>query len=304
MRKFLYLYNPYSGSQVGGHDLDRVLGTFYKRGVYAVPHRLFTLENDPVLDALLADKEAFDGVIISGGDGTVGQMIDKMIKSGNDTPVGIVPGGTCNDFARNLMMPAALMDCIEVFCDYRVDHVDLLKITTAEAEQYICNSIAAGVFVGVSHTTSPEFKKVFGSLAYYIAALGELADMKTFNITVETEKETVQTEALVFAVLNGTDVGGMKNLISEADIKDGLMNIMIVKNCNPVERAAVGINLLAHKGDKNIVSLNCSRCKIKADREMDVSLDGENGLKLPFEIENLNQKLNVIVPEAFLHHGH
>lgn len=82
------------------------------------------------------------------------------------------------------------------------------------------------------------------------------------------------------------------------------MNIMIVKNCNPVERAAVGINLLAHKGDKNIVSLNCSRCKIKADREMDVSLDGENGLKLPFEIENLNQKLNVIVPEAFLNHGH
>lgn len=40
--------------------------------------------------------------------------------------------------------------------------------------------------------------------------------MKTFNITVETEKETVQTEALVFAVLNGTDVGGMKNLISRS----------------------------------------------------------------------------------------
>ena len=299
MKKYLYLYNPYSGSQTGGHELDRILGTLYKNQIYTVPHRLFSLENDPVLNQLLADRDTFDAVLISGGDGTVGQMIDKMIKAGNDTPVGIIPSGTCNDFARNLKMPTGLADCLSVFCEGHTAKVDLLKINASGKEQYICNSIAAGVFVGVSHTTSPEFKKVFGSLAYYIAALGELADMKTFHITVETEKETVQTEALVFAVLNGTDVGGMKNLISEADIQDGLMNIMVVKNCNPVERAAVGINLLAHKGDKNIISLNCSRCKISTDKDMDVSLDGENGLKLPFEIEMLSQKLNVLVPEIF-----
>lgn len=299
MKTFLYIYNPFSGTQSGGSDLDLALAAFYKNGIYVLPHRLFTMDDDPVLDALLADRERFDGIVVSGGDGTVAQIIDRLIRYGNDTPVGIVPGGTCNDFARNLKMPASLFECIQIFCEQRVDAVDLLKITSADQTQYICNSIAAGVFVGVSHTTSPEFKKVFGSLAYYIAALGEISDMKPFHITVDSEKGSVQTDALVFAVLNGTDVGGMKKLISEADLKDGEMNIMIVKNCNPMERAGVGLNLLAHKTDKNIIHLSCARCRITVDKEMSVSIDGESGPNLPYDIEVVPGKLRVFVPGSF-----
>lgn len=299
MKRYLYLYNPYSGAQAGGHDLDLVLATFYKNGAHVIPHRLFTLENDTVLDGLLKEKDAFDGVLILGGDGTVGQIIDKMLRYGNHTPVGIVPGGTCNDFARNLKMPSALFDCINVFCEHRVADVDILKIKAGDTTRYICNSIAAGVFVGVSHSTSPEFKKVFGSLAYYISALGELSDMKSFRITVETEEETVETDALLFAVLNGTDVGGMKKVISEADLNDGKMNIMIVKNCNAVERAGVCLNLLARKGDKNIISMSCDKCRISVDKEMEVSVDGESGLHLPYDIETIRSGLQVLVPESF-----
>lgn len=299
MKTFLYIYNPFSGAQSGGSDLDLVLAAFYKSGIYVLPHRLFTMEDDPVLDQLLADRERFDGIVISGGDGTVAQIIDRLIRYGNDTPVGIVPGGTCNDFARNLKMPSSLFECINVFCEQRVDTVDLLKVTSANQTQYICNSIAAGVFVGVSHTTSPEFKKVFGSLAYYIAALGEISDMKPFHITVDSEKGSVQADALVFAVLNGTDVGGMKKLISEADLKDGEMNIMIVKDCNPMERAGVGLNLLAHKADKNIIHLSCARCRIAVDKEMSVSVDGESGPSLPYDVEIVPGKLRVFVPDSF-----
>lgn len=299
MKKFLYLYNPFSGLQSGGRDLDMIIGTFYKNGIYLIPHRLFTLENDEILDEYLSKKDLFDAVIISGGDGTVGQIVDRMVKAGNDTPVGVVHGGTCNDFARNLKMPVSLFDCINIFCEYNVERVDMLKVTAGDKEQYICNSIAAGAFVGVSHTTSPEFKKVFGSLAYYISALGEISDMKPFRIRIKTENETVEEDALVFAVLNGSDVGGMKNLISEADLTDGLMNIMVVRDCNFAERAGVGINLLARKGDKNIISLKCHRASVSVDRNMEVSLDGENGLKLPYLIENISKKLNVLVPKDF-----
>ena len=97
MKRYLYLYNPFSGSQAGGHDLDLILGTCYKNDIHLIPHRLFTMEDDVALEQFLSDREQFDGVLISGGDGTVGQMIDRMIAYGNDTPVGIIPGGTCND---------------------------------------------------------------------------------------------------------------------------------------------------------------------------------------------------------------
>ena len=299
MKKFLYIYNPYSGTQVGGHELDRIIATFYKRDVYVIPHRLYTMDEDTVLEDLLKTPGQFDAVIAAGGDGTIGYIIDKMLKYGNDTPVGIVPGGTCNDFARNLKMPQSVFECINVFADMKVKKVDMMKIKAGEHEQYICNSIAAGVFVGVSHTTSPEFKKVFGSLAYYITAVGELANIKPFNIKIKTDESEINEEALVFAVLNGTDVGGMKKVICDADITDGKMNIMVVKNCNPAERAAVGIDLLAHRDNKNVLFFECPKCSISVDKDMDVSLDGESGVKLPYDIEVIPGKLSVIVPEGF-----
>lgn len=300
MKRYLYVYNPYSGAQSAGHDLDRVLGICYSHGIHVIPHRLFTMENDTALDELLRDTEHFDGVMVLGGDGTVGQIIDKLNRYGNHIPVGIIPGGTCNDFARNLKMPATIDECINVFCEGRVQEVDLLKISADGKEQYICNSIAAGVFVGVSHTTSPEFKKVFGSFAYYISAVGELTDMKPFRITVETPEETLDTDALIFVVLNGTDVAGMKKLITEADLADGKMNIMVVKDCGAMERAGAAINLLARKPDKNVLSFTAQRCRISVEKEMTVSVDGEAGLPLPYDIEVIPKGLKVFVPEAFI----
>ena len=300
MKRFLYIYNPYSGAQSAGHDLDRVLGICYSHGIHVIPHRLFTMEEDTVLNGLLRDTEHFDGVIVLGGDGTVGQIIDKMNKYGNRTPVGIIPGGTCNDFARNLKMPLTVDECLRVFCEGRVSEVDLLKITAGEQVQYICNSIAAGVFVGVSHSTSPEFKKVFGSFAYYISAVGELTDMKPFHIKIETPEDTLDTDALVFVVLNGTDVAGMKRMIADADLSDGLMNIMVVKDCNAMERAGAAINLLSHKPDKNLVYLTVPRCSISVDKDMTVSVDGEAGLPLPYDIEVIPKGLSVLVPEEFI----
>lgn len=301
MKRFLYIYNPYSGAQSAGHDLDRVLGICYSHGIHVIPHRLFTMEDDTVLDELLRDAEHFDGVIILGGDGTVGKIIDKMQKYDNHTPVGIIPGGTCNDFARNLKMPATVDECLRIFCEGRICDIDLLKVTADGKEQYIGNSIAAGVFVGVSHSTSPEFKKVFGSFAYYISAVGELSDMKPFHITIENEEETVDTDALVFMVLNGTDVAGMKRMIADADLTDGRMNIMVVKDSGPLERAGAAINLLSHKPDKNILYLTADRCKISVNKEMVVSVDGEAAdMPLPYDIEVIPGGLKVLAPEEFI----
>lgn len=299
MKRYLYIYNPYSGAQSAGADLDKVLGICYSNGIHVIPHRLFTMENDTVLDELLADTEHFDGVLILGGDGTVGQVIDKMLKFGNHTPVGIIPGGTCNDFARNLMMPLTVSECAAVFCRGKTAEIDLLKVKTEDTEMYVCNSVAAGVFVGVSHTTSPEFKKVFGSFAYYISAVGELTDMKPFHITVETPEETLDTDALVFVVLNGTDVAGMKNMISDAILTDGKMNIMVVKDGNMMDRASAGISVLSHKSDKSLLALTTEKCKITVDRPLSVSVDGEEGPNLPYEIEVIPRGLTVFVPEAF-----
>lgn len=299
MKKFLYIYNPYSGMQVGGSELDGILAAFYKRNIYVIPHRLYSMENDTVLEDYLRAENAFDGIAIAGGDGTVGKIIDRMIKNGNKTPVGIVPGGTCNDFARNLGMPASVFDCISVFAEGNTADIDMLRVGSADGVQYVCNSIAAGVFVGVSYSTSPEFKKVFGSLAYYITAVGELANMKSFNIRVETPDGVTEEKALVFAVLNGTDVGGMKQLITDADLSDGMMNVMIVKDCSPAERAAVGIDLLAHRQNKNIIHLECPKCSISVDQDMQVSLDGEAGLGLPYEIDNVPGLLRTFVPGSF-----
>ena len=109
----------------------------------------------------------------------------------------------------------------------------------------------------------------------------------------------METDSLVFVVLNGTDVGGMKNFISDAELRDGRMNIMVVKNCGPMERAAVGLNILSRKTDKNLISITAPTCTITVDKDLPVSVDGEYGLPLPYRIETIRHGLKVFVPETF-----
>ena len=181
----------------------------------------------------LIQSGVFDGVVVCGGDGSVNSAAETILKSGRDIPLGVIPNGTCNDFSRSLGMPSDIIKCAQIIAQGNITRTDIGFINGSE--NIFCKR-AGGRRSGFRLVFNrPEHEKDVRPLAYYVTGLGELANVKPFELKIETDNETYVEQALVFAVLNGTDMSGFSNVIKEALMQDGEMDILIFKNSNPLE---------------------------------------------------------------------
>lgn len=292
MKKALFAYNPLSGNRIVPKKLDYIIGRFLENGILAVPYRLDG-EYGTGLGKVLA-MDGYDCVVVSGGDGTINMVASAMLSTGLDLPLGIIPGGTCNDFARSLNIPANLKKSLDIILAGNVIKVDAGLIN---GEKYCLNTCAGGKFVDVSYNTSNEFKKNFGPLAYYLTALGEVTALKTIKLRLATDDETVEGDFLLFLILNGKHAAGLSNLVGAADFSDGYMDILLLKSCPHIEMAGLLFKVLNNDfiNDRNVKWLRTKNCTIEGDTNFHLSVDGERWKTLPISMRFIRQILRVFV---------
>jgi len=95
-----------------------------------------------------------------------------------------------------------------------------------------------------------------------------MASMKPFRVTIETEEEIFEDDILLFCILNGNQAGGFHNLM-DAVYDDGLMDIVIIKDCRKIELPAIFYKVINNElqNDKNVVTIRTNRCTIKSSKE-------------------------------------
>lgn len=164
--------------------------------------------------------------------------------------------------------------------------------------QYFLSTCAGGMFVDVSFSTHHDLKRNFGPLAYYLKAISEVTNIKTFNVKVETDNQCFEEEILLFLILNGQHAAGFRNLIKEADVSDGIMDIVLVKNCSHIDMANLFFNVLGNDyiNNRNVVKLKTKSCRISSSREINLSVDGEKGDSLPISVQFINKALKIFTP--------
>ena len=292
MKKVLLVYNPLSGNRNVPRKLDYILGRFLEKDILAVPFRIEGESGARIKEILLQDEYSY--VVVSGGDGTVNAITSIMLSIGLDIPIGIIPAGTCNDFARSLNLPSDLKKCLDIIINGNISRIDAGMIN---GEKYCLNTCAGGNFVDVSYSTNSEFKKNFGPLAYYLTALGEFTNLKTVNLKLTTDDEIVEGDFLLFLILNGKHAAGLSNLVGAADLSDGYMDIVLLKNCLHIEMAGLFFKILNNDfvNDRNVKWLRTKKCTIEGDKGFNLSIDGEEWKGLPITIEFIHKVLQVFV---------
>lgn len=290
MDKALLIYNPLSGNHKKFQGFDYIIESFQKEGILL---QLCMIMNN--CERYITDLITQDGlkyIISSGGDGTLNFVANLMLKNNVNIPLGIIPTGTCNDFASILNLPTSLNECVDVILEGKTIEVD---VGLANEDIYFLSTCAGGIFVDVSFNTNNELKKSFGAFAYYLKAIGEMANMKPFKISIQTDKELLEEEILLFFILNGKQAGGFANIVDSADYTDGLMDIVLVKNCNHIDLAGIFFSVLSNSGinNKNVITLTTDRCTIEGPEDIVLSIDGEKGPCLPVSIRFVNKTLKV-----------
>lgn len=292
MKKAIFIYNPMSGNHSVTQKLDYIIKRFQDAGVLLQPYRVAEGDEEILLETLKSNS--FEYAVVSGGDGTVNYVVNIMLKNDINLPLGIIPLGTSNDFARCLNIPNNINDYLDIILGGRIIEVDAGLINE---EKYFLSTCAGGIFVDASFNTHSELKRNFGPFAYYLKALSELTSIKSFKVKIKTETESIEEEALIFLVLNGKHAAGFYNLIEDADLQDGIMDIVLIKNCSHIDLASMFFNVLSsgHLNNKNVLKLQARECTIKGNRKISLSIDGEKGTGLPVTIRFVNKALKVFV---------
>ena len=102
MRKFVLFYNPVSGSAAFKGKLDMMVEAFQRRGALLIPYRTKAGGNEGLIDFV---REVLPhGIIAAGGDGTVHEAANLIMKGRLNLPLGIIGSGTSNDFATYLQI--------------------------------------------------------------------------------------------------------------------------------------------------------------------------------------------------------
>jgi len=285
MKKLKLIYNPMSGSKSFKDDIDTCISILQKGG-YEVT--LYRSENVGDIEKhIIKMDEDIDVLVISGGDGTINRAINAMMERGLDIPLGIIPSGTANDFARFLNIKTR---------DVKTACEAIVNGKTVRADIGLANGVAfinvcgGGLLTNVSQHIDIDFKNSFGKLAYYIKGAEQIANMKTMPLRITTGKEVIEDDFYLFLALNSSGAGSFDNLSPDASITDGLIDFCAIRGCPVIELPAVCLKILKgeHIGDPHVLYFKDNYIKIENmsnDEKFDeTDVDGEQGPDMPIEI--------------------
>ena len=278
--------NPSSGRGKGGKVLS-IIENFLK-----LSNEVFSsistksLEQSLFLLRETVNKYPQAKIIVIGGDG----MLHAAINNVQGNPIGLIPAGTGNDFARALGL--SLEDPIENIrrvLSADVEEVDLGKI----GDEYFAAICSTG-FDSVVNERANKLKWPTGKMKYNIAMLLELPRFKPRNYEIVIDGKQMQTQAMLIAIANGLSYGGGMKVCPAADIQDGLLDIMILAPVPKLEFIRIFPSVFKglHVTHPAVSILQGRSIQIKADAV--AYADGERIGELPLDVSISHNKLKVL----------
>ncbi len=294
MKKVKLIYNSIAGQSKFTHFLDNVIEKFMQNNLEVVIYRAGEKNN---LEEFLmnSDNEAnLYGIIVAGGDGTINKVVTILMKYNIKTPLGVIPAGTSNDFAKHINMPSSYVESVDKILENNVHGVDVGKAN----EKYFINVCSAGLFTNSSQRADPNLKKTLGKVSYFITGAKELFKFRPFSVKITVDNETFLEKINLFIIFNGSSVGGMKYFSSDSSIHDGLLDLIIIKNCNLHEVARLLAKALSgNLDDQNIIYRKTKKVcieKIKGNCDRP-DVDGDEGPEFPINVECIENGINMFL---------
>lgn len=300
MKNIMLMYNPQAGDKGFRFALDSCVQVFQANGYET---RLCRLQSPDDLESAAARLDGdCHAVIAAGGDGTINQTVNALMRTRPDLPLGIIPAGTANDFAGYLKMPKDPEEAVKALMEGRTIKADLGRVNG----RYFINVCGAGLFTNISQQIDAPFKDALGMLAYYLKGIEQLPSFVPFPVRITTPSQLLEESLYLFIALNGCGAGGLTRLSPRARIDDGMLDFIAFKAVSLRELAVLFVNIL--KGD----FLEDSSVLFLRERDLTIEylgepntlygetdIDGERGPDMPIHIECVPEAITLIVPEAY-----
>lgn len=295
-KKLLLIVNPCSGRAKMYTELLKVVEVFsyadYLVSVYPTKSR-----GDATQYVEKLNHDDFDLIVVCGGDGTLNEVIEGIMNSKNNIPLGYIPSGTLNEWSSGLNISRNIETAAKDIINGKKIKLDIGRFN----DKYFSYTASFGAFTGASYSTPQEVKNVLGQSAYFFEGIKSLGTIKPIHMKITTEDRVVEGDYLFGAISNSLSVGGIvKYDKTPVGLNDGLFEIILIKNPdNIVKLQPLVDGILKHEFDREgIEFFRSEKFIVETDESVAWTLDGEyaksNG---KLTVENIHGTITFIVPE-------
>lgn len=237
---------------------------------------------------LLANEHQLNKIVVIGGDGTLNQAVNGVrLSSYPETPLGYIPGGSGNDFARGIKLsiknPVILMQAILSMQQPRT--INIGKAIAKDKTRYFINNIGIGFDAStVYYTNHSERKELLnrlrlGTLSYFTNLLKVIKFQKGFGLDVEylDQKKHFKSAYIVVAT-NHPYFGGGFAIDPTANPFNNHLNLVVVKKITGMTFVKLLSKLLtngSHLQDKNVWHIETSQFSLRNYTKQHGQMDGE-----------------------------
>ena len=258
------------GARAGRADFQHLVTWVRDKGHF-VEVKLTAARGEATAFATEAAERGVDVVAAAGGDGTVNEVVNGL--DGYDVPLGIIPLGTANDFARQVGIPSDPDHAMDVILQRKPRRFD----TAALNGRRFLNDSTGGVGAEATAETPASAKEALGSMAYAISGVRKLADFRPYRAKFSGDDFVFDGEFLMFAVGLTRFTGGGTMMTPKASATDGLLDLCIVEAMNRREFAATALKVKRgeHVGSPGIVYRQLRAVTVDSEEPLSVNVDGE-----------------------------
>jgi len=224
--KILLVYNPHAGHKRAGKWLPDVENAFIRNGV-SFDLALTDYPEHGIEIVSRANLDAYDGIVAAGGDGTLFEVINGYFRNHrvHDIPLGILPIGTGNAFARDLSLDADhWQEAVKIISEGQLRSVDVGHFNSHGQDYYFLNILGIGFVADVTKTASK--LKSFGNLSYTLGVFYRTIMLYADQMRITVDGRLIE-RACTFVEISNTRYTSNFLMAPRAKIDDGLLDITI-----------------------------------------------------------------------------
>ena len=292
MKKMLFILNPCAGMKKASRGLSDILAVFNRAG-YDVSVYITEGPGDGTRAVKTWSGDA-DLVVCCGGDGTFNEVISGLLEAGLQLPIGYIPAGSTNDFARSLSLETDFVKAAEQIVHGQTHQYDIGLF----GNRHFTYVASFGVFTRASYSTPQNLKNILGHAAYLLEGIQELGQLKPVRVRITLDTEELEDDFLFGAVCNSTSVAGILTLNpKQVDMSDGLFEVLLIRPPKDLSDLSKCIQALTKQTyDSPMITFRSAKqLLVRSESELPWSLDGEkeDGSRQVL-IQNLHRAIRLV----------
>lgn len=292
VRPVLLIANPTSG----GGKVPRLLPAVRERlTALGLTHRTELTRDLPHAGALTRAALGRGELPVSfSGDGVAG-AVAAAARDVPDAVIGVLPGGSGNDFCRHTGIPGEALAACDV-----IAHGEPRAIDLGEANGVPFLGIASLGFDSEANAAANAAPRALGRGIYVYGALSAIARWKPASFEVRMDDHVERFEGWSVICANTSVYGGGMFVAPQARIDDGLLDVVLIRKSSRARFLASFPKVFKgeHVENENVTVRRAREVEVTASRPFSVFADGDPIAELPVVIRTLPAAVRVLLPAA------